>query len=503
MSNYNLEQNIKTLSVQYIEQEAIGSFLLLLISALDREKDQSYYNTIHNDILDLQYAVNQYILQMETILDDDADLRNSALEDCMDLKKKLLSIYQTVYQYTSIWNIYFTMISDEVAVRKYKEQNISHKKVVWDIFYMDCNEFLKTAHDVLEQKSRMGELLKCIPLHMARSKYYDIIKKSLQYSFSGESEEMITYSLNTFYHFFAPEKDKSYGKYFTELSQWLSSLKNIIPNTLSDEELNEQYTDFQSVFENLGNIEDMFHCIYNDINSLILLFYLRYTFSELTEQDIQYTDFYHTICEILTGELSETEKEAYFEQVYTSLENAVEIVIDKANDIGRKELEVMKKIKDFSSLSDDTKKILLTEDFIRSCYYGDLNEEVFHIDENTNLPPASQEWKEKAFDEFINNMKEVFSELPSAVRKASMQLLLCLLPPIFTVEETLSMIQYAIESSQTFEQKILIIDKVGMVFQDHGFQCSTDIEDSCGCGHEHHHHHHDCDCGHEHHHHHH
>lgn len=247
----------------------------------------------------------------------------------------------------------------------------------------------------------------------------------------------------------------------------------------------------------------MFHCIYNDINSLILLFYLRYTFSELTEQDIQYTDFYHTICEILTGELSETEKEAYFEQVYTSLENAVEIVIDKANDIGRKELEVMKKIKDFSSLSDDTKKILLTEDFIRSCYYGDLNEEVFYIDENTNLPPASQEWKEKAFDEFINNMKEVFSELPSAVRKASMQLLLCLLPPIFTVEETLSMIQYAIESSQTFEQKILIIDKVGMVFQDHGFQCSTDIEDSCGCGHEHHHHHHDCDCGHEHHHHHH
>ena len=105
---------------------------------------------------------------METILDDDADLRNSALEDCMDLKKKLLSIYQTVYQYTSIWNIYFTMISDEVAVRKYKEQNISHKKVEWDIFYMDCNEFLKTAHDVLEQKSRIGELLKFIPLHIDR-----------------------------------------------------------------------------------------------------------------------------------------------------------------------------------------------------------------------------------------------------------------------------------------------------------------------------------------------
>lgn len=509
LSNYALEEKVKTLSTQYIEQQATASLLLLLMSALDREYQKTdIHYTIHNDILELQNIVKHYIIQLQDILDnDDEKIRLSALDDCIQLKKKLLSIYENIYQYTSLWNIHYTRIGDEVAIRKYKEENISQKKVEWEIFYLDCIEFLKTSEDVLIQKNRMGQLLKCIPFQIARSKYYDMIKQSLQYSFSGETEQFISYSLNTFYHIIVPEKSKYYGKYFPELSQWLCSRQNIIPSELSDEALNEEYSDFNSVFENLEKIEDMFSCLFNDINSLILLFYLGYSFSELTEKDVCYADLYHTVCEMFNGELSETEKEAYLEQVNTSLENAVEPIIDKANDIGKQELNYMKKINDFSELSDDTKKILLTEDFIRSCYYGDLNEELFHFDAPQDQSPASQEWKQKAFEDFIAHIKQAFSAMPVAVRKATMQLLLGVLPPICTVEEVISMIKNAIETAQTFEQKILIVDKVGMIFEEHGFQIAQQLEQHCGCGHDHEHHHHDhehhhdCGCGHDHHHH--
>ena len=504
LSNYILEEKIKTLSTQYIEQQATASLLLLLMSALDREYQKTdIHYTIHNDILDLQNTIKQYIIQFQEILDDDDEkVRLSALEDCIHLKKKLLSIYENIYQYTSLWNIHYTRIGDEVAIRKYKEENISQKKVEWEIFYLDCMEFLQTAEDVLTQKNRIGQLLKCIPFQIARSKYYDMIKQSLQYSFSGESEQFISYSLNTFFNIIFPEKSKYYGKYFTELSQWLSSRQNMMPSELSDEALNEEYSDFNSVFENLENIEDMFSCLFNDINSLILLFYLGYSFSELTEKDVSHADLYHTVCEMFNRELSETEKEAYLEQVRNSLENAVEPIIDKANDIGHEEIKYMKKINDFSELSDDTKKILLTEDFIRSCYYGDLNEELFHFNTPQDQPPASQEWKQKAFDDFISHIKEAFSVMPVAARKATMQLFLGVLPPMMTVEETIFMIKNAIENAQTFEQKILIVDKVGMIFEGHGFQCSSQLEQHCDCGHDHHHehHHHDCNCGHDHHH---
>ena len=511
MANYALEEKIKTLSTQYIEQEAIGSLLLLLMSALDREKakKETFAYTIHQDILDIQTAINQYILKIEDILQGDTQIRLCALDDCMNLKKNLLCIYENIYGYISIWNLHSTRISDEIAIRKYQEENIASKKVEWEIFYLDCKAFLESAETILDQKNYIGQLLRCIPLQMARAKYYDAIKQSLQYCFSGESEELIQYTLSVFFKLCAPEKTQQYGKYLPELAQWLSSCKNFIPNELSDEELNEVYTDFQSTFEALEQIEDILNCLFNDINSLILLFYIGYSFEDLTKKEVIYTDLYHTVCEMLSNELSQTEKEAYFEKVYTSLENAIEPIIDKAHEIAKEELDIMQKIKDFSQLGDDTKKILLTEDFIRTCYYEQLSEAIFQFKGNKDLPPASESWKKETFDAFLSDVQEAFSALQTPVRKAFMQLFLGLLPPAFTVEQTLSMISSAIENASTLEQKILIVDKIGMVFSQNGFQYMT--EDSVlhhhdHCDHEHHHrdcehNHHHHDCGHNHHHH--
>ncbi|USF28632.1 hypothetical protein [Clostridium sp. MD294] len=136
MLNYTLEEKIKTLSTQYIEQQATASLLLLLMSALDREyQTTDIHYTIHNDILELQNAVKHYIIQLQYILDnDDEKVRLSALDNCIQLKKKLLSIYENIYQYTSLWNIHYTRIGDEVAIRKYKEENITQKKVEWGNF---------------------------------------------------------------------------------------------------------------------------------------------------------------------------------------------------------------------------------------------------------------------------------------------------------------------------------------------------------------------------------
>ena len=85
------------------------------------------------------------------------------------------------------------------------------------------------------------------------------------------------------------------------------------------------------------------------------------------------------------------------------------------------------------------------------------------------------------------------------------------LPPIYSVSEVMEMVTNAIDSASSLEQKALIVDKVGMVFQDNHYQSLTEHahehhhDHDCGCGHdhEHHHHDHDCGCGHDHHEHHH
>ena len=85
-----------------------------------------------------------------------------------------------------------------------------------------------------------------------------------------------------------------------------------------------------------------------------------------------------------------------------------------------------------------------------------------------------------------------------------MQNLTGALPPVYTVHDVMDMLMEAIDKATSEEQKVLIVDKVGMVFNENGWQSITeDYDDDCGCGHDHHHHDHDCSCGHDHDHHHH
>lgn len=69
------------------------------------------------------------------------------------------------------------------------------------------------------------------------------------------------------------------------------------PHKLSDEELANFYEELKETFEALEQIEEYFSCILHDINSLILLFYLTYSFTDITEGSAAYADLYHIVCD--------------------------------------------------------------------------------------------------------------------------------------------------------------------------------------------------------------
>lgn len=519
MEHTALEENIRNLSADYIYEEAVGSLLLLLMSAMEDEEKgrQPLPFEIHSDILAIKDEIRKYLFSLEDLLEGSQEQRSAALENCAQLKEKLLSIYETVYSYFSQWNIFSTLVSDQVALRKYAEEETDAEKIDWSLFFADCHAFMESGESLLDQKNAMGQILKCLPLHMAREKYYDLLRQSLAAAFAGESKEMISRALAAFEGFCCPETNPLYGKYFGEIAAWLGEKRLLQPHKLEDEPLQQYYEDLKLMLESLQDIEEYFSCILHDLNSLILLFYLTYSFSDLTEKDSTYADLYHTVCEFLDGELDETAKEAYLDTLNERLEQAVEPVIDRANEIGKKEFELMQKVSTFADFDEDTRKVLMTEDFIRQCFFGDLNDELFQFHLPEDLPPASEEEKKALFDDFIQKTRNSLETLPVQTRKLSMQTLIGALPPVFTVHEVMDQVMEAIDKASSLEQKMLIVDKIGMVFQDNHYQSLTDgsdheHHDHCGCGHDHHHehghpheheHHHDCGCGHDHDHHHH
>ena len=79
----------------------------------------------------------------------------------------------------------------------------------------------------------------------------------------------------------------------------------LLPHKMNDDELAEFYEELKEMFEVLEQIEEYFSCILHDINSLILILYLSYSFSDLTEGSASYSDLYHTVCEFIEVSLIE------------------------------------------------------------------------------------------------------------------------------------------------------------------------------------------------------
>lgn len=505
MINLELEKKIATLSTEYTFNQATGSLLLLLLSCMEdlEENSLSKIHEIHPELLDLKREIHSATISLKDAFGD-KEIKLAALENAFSLKKQIISIYENIYRYYAQWNLISSLISDEVALRKYREQNNSDKKIELSMFYTDCMDFIQSADSISNQKKYMGLLFKCIPFKMARDKYFHLVKESLVLAFGGESEESITTSLSTFKNTCAPDKSQNYGKYFPDIAQCLMEKMSIKPVILTDEKLDEAYTDMNTLFESLSEIEDYCQETLNAINSLIILFYLNFTFEDLTDGNFGYADIYHKVCEILKN----PEDMAFNETVRNILEEYIEPIIDKANEINQKEMKLLEKITDFSELPEDLSKTLATEGFVRATFYDDLNEEIFNFNLNLDASPASEDFKKEAFDNFIAYMKDYFTALPISVRKSSMLMLLGSLPIAMDIHTLMDYIKDGIDNAESFEHGLLIIDKAGTTFTDNGFNYRTEADshehhhhhdDQCSCDHDHHHDEH-CGCGHDHHH---
>lgn len=503
MPKINKEEKLQRLSADYIYQQSVGSLFLLLISAMEEEeKDTSLLPfPLPSEVTQIQEEIRRQLLSLEETLNGDTEMRIDTLTRCLNQKKELLAIYETIYSYFSQWNVISTLVSDQISLRKFKEEDVAKKQIEWPLFFSDCLGFMESAETVLEQKKYMGSLLACLPISMTRDNYFDQVTRSLEASFTGESKEFIEASLKAFECFCCPEANPRYGKYYEEIANWFGTKKMVLPHKLSDEELQEMFEELGDYFEILTGIEESFACIFHDLNSLILLCYLTYSFQDLTEKDVTYSDLYHAVCEFIGGEWTEIEKTAYLDRINEQLENAIEPAIDRANEIGKEKYALLQKMDAFESFHEDTKKILMMEEFIRDCFFGDLNDELFRFDLPKDLPMATKEERQAPFVPFLAKTRSNFDTLPAQTRKVAMQTLLSALPPVCTVEDVMERLHESVDFASSAEQKILIVDKVGMIFSEFGYETITDeaLEREQLLAQEHTHHDHDCGCGHDHH----
>lgn len=521
MDKNSIEQKIRSLSADYIYQQAVGSLLLLLVSAMEEEEQgvTAIPYEIPEDVLAIRREIRKHLLQLPETLEEAGEKREKALADCLSLKQRLLDIYRPIYPYFTQWELLFDVISDQLALFHYKDEHVADKAINWGLFYADCRAFLDSASNPAEKMDYMGQMLKCIPLLMARDLFYDEIERALIKAFSGESTASIAASLSVFESFCCPSAVPDYGKYFPEIATDIAKRRMLLPHKQTRETLLSLYEEMETLLHNMRDIEEYFSCILNDINSLIILFYLTYTFEDLTQGNVAYKDLYHAVCEFIDGEWTLTEKAAYLDRLNTQLDEAVEPVIDRARETAQKEIALLEKAGSFEGFAEETKKTLIAEEIIRDCYYSRLEDALRSVSIPQDLPPATPAEIKQLCHVFLDKTRSDLDTLPAKTRKAAMQLLLAAVPPSFTTDQIINRIMDAMAAVPAVEQQLLIVDKIGDILAQNGYvslaeppEDLLDEDDACtadcSCGHdhmhghhhEHHHHGHDCDCGHTHHH---
>jgi len=492
------EKKLCELSSKYIFNETAGSMLLLLNSFMEQKiTPNEVIDSLKNndEIKQIREKINGCIFLLEDTLSQN-EKRTEALDKSIELKKQLVGIYNVVFGYFTKLENTAEMISDEVAVRKYREdQSGKDKQIELSLFYADCAGFLKCAKDQNDFDSRARDLFRCVPMRMTRQRYFGIIEKELKKAFADSSKEELSNAFAVFKRACAPELMPEYGKYFTDISSAIKEKEGIKTSELSDEKLQSVFEDISQLLDTVREVEDYFQLTLSDINSLIILFFMGYTFEELTEGEPGYADCWHKVCEIMEN----PEDEAFNDSLFNALDGYIEPLMDKAGELNKKILDLISKA-DLSQMSDETLKSISTETFVRSCFYEDINEAATDYPDTQGKPKA-QEWElDEAIEDFIDYSRQYLYSLAPDERKYAMSALMSALPVHFSFDEIMAYIKEGIDNAAFYEQRLLIVDKTGTVFDNRGFNYSEEDEDECGCGHDHHHHDHgdECGCGHDH-----
>ena len=84
MKNEAMEERISRLSADYIYQQAVGSLLLTLMSAMeDAQKGTAGLPyEVPEDALRIKKKTQEYLLELKDLLDGSAEARMAAFEDC-------------------------------------------------------------------------------------------------------------------------------------------------------------------------------------------------------------------------------------------------------------------------------------------------------------------------------------------------------------------------------------------------------------------------------------
>ncbi|MGL4791323.1 MAG: hypothetical protein ACRCW1_07945 [Anaerotignaceae bacterium] len=464
----DLFSNIATVSTELIYNKTLSSFLLLISNTLEDAKESAINNELEipTNILEIKKTIKNQISALKLSLLDD-EIKTAAIEDIFKAKETLLEVARCILYYKTKLTLFSQLLSNENLVKDCKNKELSFETLDLSVFYTDCIDFIQEATTADEQESRMQQLFECLPLKMARNNFFSLVEDSLKLLLEGATEN----DVNEFFQFQlqtnAPELNPEYGKYFQDVIAYFENKLTLNIEDLSPEDFDNEFDELDDIVDTLENINSQLVIIQENLCYLTILFSLGFTVDSLTENNFEIKDIYLKTCEIIEN----PQEEIFIDATMELLEPHIDSVIDESLKLDKRELSLMKKIKDFSKLPEELTKTIEISNFIQNTFYKNLNDEIFAVNRiNNEETTASKEFIESKIKDHISTLQKYYENQPLKLRKLQMSMLLSQLPTNMEIKQLMDYIKDGIDNSKTEAHSIAIIEKIGMIFKEYDFK---------------------------------
>ena len=492
-----------SISIPELKSELVGytrkrlsASLMLLMMNVGCLYDKAAYDEaqpIPEATIPHKNAILSAVKRLDIALVAQSETRDALLREVTDHRNAMVADSKALLACLSRVEALMVAAQDIFSLRELEA--LPPRAIQKPAFLADCMDFLAHVSSTDDSIAGIRRMLGCFPFQMAREKLYTDVQASLTELLCGMEEPLAAELLTAFYDNLFPEQTKGYNALFPAFISHAEALiaKNV--SSLSAEDLETLFDEARELAEDLELAFESFEDLHEAYQLLILLLTFADSIENLTADDAVTKDvFYATVESLLNNEY-----EAFKDNLERTIDDKLSDMLEDANatwdKLGRK-LSTLSP----DDVDDELAALLSVRDIVDALFFEEFR--VAPLTMNNSAAPSAPLAKPRAEElaaAFVERFKTALSPLPAKAQKNLRRELFLLAPHALEADELESYFETAYDTAGGFAQQAMILEKVGRVFEDFGYNPpGKDLhehDDDCDCGHNHHNHDNDCDCG--------
>lgn len=399
--SHGLEQKAEQNIMESIEKLTVSSFLMLLFESIMIDVSPELKAALQEkDVKEIYTRYIDMVAGLKDIVDDTSKEREAALKQCMQMKQRLLDIYENLKLTFAACGIIDSYFDD--YLQRAKEEPLEDFEVagIHDLFRASMERYMEKAAllDVEEQAASVAFAV--LPNCFTDKEFLDYLNFSAQFYYENAPLGEARLHTEMVRRHFAPHRMAQYGQYYHKSSMKIAEIFEQIGAETLDETGKKLISSYTKAFNHLEGISDVIASLYIGVTYITVILSSMMTFEDILSQNsMVYTDLYNKTRELLKTK----DYEAVSETLLFAIDKEVEIEIEQLEELSKRKELIYKNV-DFENFSENTKTLFSMELFMTNAFHENIENELFNryvATGDQQLTPPEKEKERKALALFI------------------------------------------------------------------------------------------------------